>query len=181
MIHETAQVSPLAFLGEGVKIWNHAQVRGGAVIGSGSVLSKNVYVCMNVKIGENCKIQNNCSIYHGVELERGVFVGPHCVFTNDKVPRAINVDGSIKSESDWDEGKTIVKEGASIGARSVVLPNVVVGKFALIGAGSVVTKSVPDFGLVYGNPARLVGFVCYCGKKLGSGLVAGDKCGDCSS
>ena len=176
-IHSTADVSPEAKIGNNVKIWHQAQVREGAVIGDNCILAKNVYVDKGVIIGANCKIQNNSSLYHGVTLERGVFIGPHCVTTNDRQPRAINSDGTLKKDRDWEEGKIVIKEGASLGARVVVLPGVTIGRFALIGAGSVVTKEVPDFGLVYGSPARLVGYVCVCGKKLEEGQKAGEKCG----
>lgn len=129
-------------------------------------MSKGVYIDADVKIGDNVKIQNGISIYHGVTLEDGVFCGPHCVFTNDKFPRAINPDGSLKSASDWVVSETLVKTGASIGAHATIVCGVMIGKWAMIGAGSVVTKDVPDHGLVIGNPARLSGFVCYCGHKL---------------
>lgn len=165
LIHSTADVSSQAKIGENVKIWHQAQIREGAVIGDNCILAKNVYIDKNVRIGANCKIQNNCSVYHGTILEDGVFLGPHCVLTNDKNPRAINPDGTLKDDSSWEEGKIIIKYGASLGARVVVLPNITIGRFALIGAGSVVTKDVPDFGLVYGNPAKLMGYVDKSGKK----------------
>ncbi|MEI8361415.1 MAG: acyltransferase [bacterium] len=158
-IHSTAEVSDKSTIGLNSKIWNLTQVREGVSIGSDCILSKNVYIDFDVAIGNNCKIQNNCSIYHGAIIEDGVFLGPHVVLTNDKLPRAINPDGSIKNATDWTAGKTVIKYGASIGAHSVVLPNVTIGRFAMIGAGSVVTKDVPDFALVYGNPARIVGYV----------------------
>ena len=119
-----------------------------------------------MKIGDNVKIQNNVSVYHGVTLEDGVFVGPHVCFTNDRVPRAINADGSPKSLKDWTVSPTVVKKGASLGANSSIRCGITVGEFALVGMGSVVTKDVPPHGLVYGNPAHLKGFVCYCGSKV---------------
>ncbi|MBI4531736.1 MAG: N-acetyltransferase, partial [Candidatus Latescibacteria bacterium] len=106
------------------------------------------------------------SIYHGVVVEDGVFIGPHVCLINDKTPRAITLDGTLKREGDWQVGKILVRYGASIGTGAIVLPDLVIGRFAMVGAGSVVTKSVPDYGLVLGNPARLKGFVCACGKRL---------------
>lgn len=165
-IHPTADVSPEASLGEGVRVWNQAQIRERAHIGADCIIGKNVYVDFDVVIGSRVKIQNNASIFHGVTLEDGVFIGPHVCFCNDTIPRAIAPDGSLKSQDDWDVGLIHVGFGASIGAGSIILPNVTIGKLAMVGAGSVVTRSVPDYGLVYGNPARLQGYVCSCGRKL---------------
>jgi len=166
LIHKTAQVSEDAKIGSGTKIWNWVQIRENSNIGENCILSKGVYIDFDVKIGNNVKIQNNVSVYHGVTIEDGVFVGPHVCFTNDKIPRAINHDGAPKSNDDWEVSEIKIKEGASLGANSTILPGVTIGRFALIGSGSVVTKDVPDFGLVYGNPARMHGYVCKCGKKL---------------
>ena len=165
-VHPTADVSPEAAIGEGTKIWHHCQVREKAVIGVSCILSKGVYVDIGVRIGNNVKIQNGISIYHGVIIEDGVFCGPHCVFTNDKEPRAINPDGSPKSGTDWQVDQTLVKMGASIGAHATIVCGITIGCWAMIGAGAVVTHDVPDYGLVYGNPARLRGFVCPCGERL---------------
>ncbi len=165
-IHPTADVSPKATLGEGTKIWHQAQIREGAVLGRNCILGKGAYVDFGVQIGDNVKIQNRASIYHGVNLENGVFVGPHVIFTNDKLPRAINPDGSLKSDDDWELGLILVKEGASLGAGAIIVTGVTIGRFAMIGAGAVVTKDVPDYGLVYGNPARLAGYVCERGHKV---------------
>ena len=165
-IHPTADVSARAEIGEGTCIWNFAQVREGAHIGKNCILSKGVYVDAGVHIGDNCKLQNNVSVYHGVTIGDGVFVGPHVCFTNDMQPRAINPDGSLKSASDWMATETRVGYGAAIGANSTIRCGIVIGQWAMIGAGSVVTKDVPDYGLVYGNPASLQGYVCMCGEKL---------------
>ena len=181
MKHSTADVSQEARIGENARIWNQVQVREGAIIGDNCILAKNVYIGENVQVDANSKIQNNSSIYPGVSLETGVFIGPHCVLTNDKLPRAINPDGSLIREGDWKREEIIVKEGASLGARVVVLPGITIGRFALIGAGSVVTHDVPDFALVYGNPARLHGYVCKCGNKLKEEKVGGEKCHVCES
>ncbi|HEX9117475.1 MAG TPA: acyltransferase [Anaerolineae bacterium] len=165
-VHPTAVVSPEASVGEGTRIWQHCQVREGAVIGSNCILSKGVYVDAGVHIGDNVKIQNGVSIYHGVTLEDGVFCGPHCVFTNDRQPRAINPDGTLKTGADWSVSETIVRYGAAIGAHATLVCGITVGRWAMVGAGAVVTHDVPDHGLVYGNPARLHGFVCACGARL---------------
>jgi UDP-2-acetamido-3-amino-2,3-dideoxy-glucuronate N-acetyltransferase len=165
-VHGTADVSPQAVIGEGTKIWQHCQVREGVVIGRNCILSKGVYIDSKVHIGNNVKIQNGISIYHGVTLEDGVFCGPHCVFTNDRQPRAINADGTLKTADDWMVSETLVKTGASIGAHATIICGATIGQWAMIGAGAVVTHDVPDYGLVYGNPARLHGFVCPCGEKL---------------
>lgn len=164
-IHKTAEVSSEAKIGQGTKIWNDTQVREKTKIGQNCILGKNVYIDKGVEIGSNCKVQNNASIFQGARLEEGVFIGPNVILANDKNPRAINPSGSLKKETDWKVGEVLIKKGASVGASSVILPQVTVGQFATIGAGSVVTRNIPDFGLVYGNPARLCGFVCRCGHK----------------
>jgi acetyltransferase-like isoleucine patch superfamily enzyme len=165
-IHSSAEVAPRAVIEDDVSIWNQVQIREGASIGSGSIISKNAYIDVDVSIGANCKIQNNVSVFQGVRVEDGVFIGPHVCFTNDRIPRAINPDGSLKSANEWTVSETVVEYGASIGAHSVILPGVRLGRFSMVGAGSVVTRSVPDNGMVIGNPARLVGWVCDCGARL---------------
>lgn len=165
-IHPTADVSSSARVGAGTRIWNQAQVREQAFIGTECIISKNVYIDFGVQIGNRVKIQNNASVYHGVTVEDGVFIGPHVCFCNDTLPRAITPTGELKGQEDWEVGRILVRAGASIGAGAIILPNVEIGSFALIGAGSVVTRSVPDQALVYGNPARLYGYVCRCARKL---------------
>lgn len=166
VIHETAEISAGARIAEGTRVWNHAQVREGASIGRESVLGKNVYIDCGVTIGAQVKIQNNVSIYHGVTIEDGVFIGPHVCFCNDLLPRAITPMGNIKEQADWLVGPILVRYGASIGAGAIILPNVVIGRFAMIGAGAVVTRSVSDHALMYGNSARQHGAVCRCGHRL---------------
>lgn len=174
-IHPTAEVSPNAEIGSGTAIWHQVQVREGARIGVNCILSKGVYVDSGVIIGDNVKIQNYVSVYHGVTIEDGVFCGPHCVFTNDKAPRAINQDGSLKSGADWTISQTLVRRGAAIGANATIVCGITVGRWAMIGAGAVVTRDVPDYGLVLGNPARLRGFVCSCGGRLRQDSVEQDR------
>jgi len=166
VIHATAEVSPKAQIGSGTRVWHFVQIREGVVIGQNCIIGKDVYIDFDVKIGSNVKIQNSALVYHGVTLEDGVFVGPQACFTNDRMPRAITSDGRLKGNDDWVVGPILVKYGASVGAASVVLPGVTIGRFSLVGAGAVVTRDVPDYGLVVGNPARLVGYVCHCGRKL---------------
>lgn len=165
-IHSTAEVAETASIGEGTRIWHEAQIRNRARIGRDCILGKGAYVDEDVVIGNNVKIQNRASIYKDCVIEDGVFIGPHVCFTNDMLPRAINPDGSLKSADDWTPGQTTVRYGASIGAGAIILPGRTIGRFALIGAGTVVTRDVPDHGLVIGNPGRLVGFVCTCGARL---------------
>ena len=152
-IHSTAEVSPKAQIGSGTRIWHFVQIREGVTIGQNCIIGKDAYVDVDVKIGDNVKIQNSALIYHGATLEDGVFIGPQVCLTNDRNPRAITSDGHLKGNDDWVVGPILIKYGASIGAGSVILPNVTIGRFALIGAGAVVTREVPDHGLVVGNPS----------------------------
>lgn len=174
-IHPTAEVSPRATIGENTRIWHHVQVREGARIGQNCIVGKGAYIDFDVVVGDNVKIQNGCFVYHGATLEDGVFLGPGVILTNDKVPRAINPDGSLKTDADWKAGKVLIKRGASVGTGAIVLPDVTIGEFAMVGAGAVVTRSVPDYGLVLGTPARLVGFVCPCGEQVKQTEVAVDR------
>lgn len=166
MIHPTAEVEPDALVGEGTRIWHHAHIRAGAVIGSQCNLGYGVYVDAGVVIGDRVKLQNRVSVYQGVTIEDGVFVGPHVAFTNDKHPRAVRPDGAPAGEADWTVLPTLVRQGASIGAGAVILPGLTIGRWAMVAAGAVVSRDVPDHGLVAGNPARLVGYACSCGRTL---------------
>lgn len=178
MIHPTADVSPRARIGPDTHIWHQAQVREGAVVGQNCIVGKDAYIDFDVVIGNNVKIQNGALIYHGVTLEDGVFVGPQACLTNDRVPRAITPEGRLKADEDWSVGNILIRYGASIGAGAIVLPDVTIGRWAMVGAGAVVTQSVPDHGLVVGVPACLVGYVCRCGRRLESG-GDGLRCLDC--
>src|SRR3954447_19998887 len=164
-IHPNADVSPEAEIGDGTIIWRNAQIRDQAQLGQHCIVGQNVYIDIAVVIGNNVKIQSNASLYHGLELEDGVFVGPHVIFTNDRVPRAINPDGSLKSAEDWTVGRTRVCYGAAIGAGSVIVTGVTIGRWAMVGSGAVVTKDVPDHALVVGSPARILGYVSAKGTR----------------
>jgi acetyltransferase-like isoleucine patch superfamily enzyme len=167
-IHPTADVSPHATLGEGTRVWANVQIRERAVIGRNCIIGRNSYIEFDVTVGDNVKIQNNASLYVGLTVEDGVFIGPHVVFTNDKLPRAINPDGSLKSAADWHVGQTLLRHGAAIGAHSVIVTGVTVGRWAMVGSGSVVTKDVPDHALVVGNPGRVIGYVSAAGVRCAS-------------
>ncbi len=161
-IHDTAEVSQEAKIGDGTYIWHQAQVREGAKVGSNCRLGKGVYIDKNVVVGDNCKIQNGATLYDGVEVASDVFIGPHVVFTNDLYPRA--------QPDDWKIVPTMVKEGASIGANATILCGITIGSYGVIGAGSVVTQDVPDHAVVVGNPAQLRGYACHCGRPLDENL-----------
>jgi len=158
-LHETSIIDQNVKIGNGTKIWHWCQISKNAKIGKNCNLGQNIFVGQNVKIGDNVKIQNNVSIYKGVELKKNVFVGPSVVFTNIKEPRSfINKKKKFL--------KTIISEGATLGANSTILCGIKIGKFSLVGAGSVCTSSTKPFSKVIGNPARFVGYVNKNGLKL---------------
>jgi UDP-2-acetamido-3-amino-2,3-dideoxy-glucuronate N-acetyltransferase len=169
-IHPSADVAADATIGEDSKIWHLTQIRNGVRIGRECILGRGVYIDAHVVLGNRVKVQNYVSIYEGVTVEDGVFVGPHVVFTNDKHPRAVTPDLALKGPNDWTISHTLVQEGAALGANSTIVCGITIGHWAMVGAGSVVTKDVPDFGLVVGNPARLIGYVCKCGERLPEGV-----------
>ncbi len=167
-VHETAVVDRGARLGAGARIWHFCHVMPGARIGSRCVLGQNVFVGRHVSIGEGTKIQNNVSVYEGVRIGRWCFVGPSAVFTNVKTPRA-EVERRGKYVA------TLVRDGATIGANATIVCGVTVGRYAVVGAGSVVTGDVPEHAVVYGVPARVRGWACRCGAVLDARL----RCPDC--
>lgn len=167
-VHESSYVDAGASIGAGTKIWHFCHIQGGAVIGADCSLGQNVNVAGGARIGNGCRIQNNVSIYDGVTLEDNVFCGPSCVFTNVNTPRAhFPVHGVYE--------KTRICEGASLGANCTVVCGHTVGRSALIAAGAVVTGNVPAYALMAGVPARRIGWVCECGKKLPDSLTC--SCG----
>ncbi|MEV5436042.1 acyltransferase [Streptomyces sp. NPDC052682] len=161
-----AQVDDTAVLGPGTTVWEFAQIREGAVLGSDCVVGRGVYVGPGVRIGRRVKLQNYALVYEPAELADGVFVGPAVVLTNDHHPRAVDADGRAKRAGDWDAVGVRVAEGASLGARSVCVAPVSVGRWAMVAAGAVVTRDVPDFALVAGAPARRIGWVGRAGERL---------------
>lgn len=169
-VHSSSYVEEDVKIGEGTKIWYFCHIQKGSIIGNNCLIGQNVFISNGSIVGNNCKIMNNVSVYEGVELEDGVFCGPSCVFTNDLTPRAEYPKGS-KGHL-----KTIVKHGATIGANSTIVCGNIIGKYAMIAAGSVVTKNVSDYALVAGNPARQIGYVCECGFKLNDEKLC-EKCG----
>jgi UDP-2-acetamido-3-amino-2,3-dideoxy-glucuronate N-acetyltransferase len=157
-VESTSVVDENAVIGDGTRVWNFVHIRENAEIGKKCVLGDHVYVGRGVKIGNGVKLENRATVYEGVTIEDNVFVGPHVTFTNDLIPRSFSTN--------WKIHPTLVKEGASIGARTVIVCDVTIGEYALIGAGSVVTEDIPSHALAYGNPARIRGFVCRNGRKL---------------
>jgi acetyltransferase-like isoleucine patch superfamily enzyme len=157
-VDSTAIVDDGVYLGNGTKIWHFAHIMQDAKIGKDCVVADYVYVGKGVKIGDNVKLENRVTVYEGVIIEDKVFVGPHVTFTNDAYPRSFS--------KDWKIQPTLVSKGSSIGARTVIVCGATIGEYALIGAGSVITDNIPAHALVYGNPARIRGFVCRCTRKL---------------
>ena len=164
-VHESSYIDDGVDIGENTKIWHFCHVQSGASIGAGCTLGQNVNVANNVKIGNGVKIQNNVSVYEGVTIEDRVFLVPSCVFTNDLTPRAAHPKGRQNYI------KTLVKEGASIGANATVVCGNTIGEHAMVAAGAVITGDVKPYALMAGMPAKQIGWVCECGRVLGSGLV----------
>lgn len=169
-IHESSYVDDDVVIGDGTRIWHFCHVQRGARIGKNCSLGQNVNISNNVRIGDGVKIQNNVSVYEGVELEDHVFCGPSCVFTNDLTPRAKYPKGHQNYK------RTIIKEGASIGANATIVCGHTVGRWAMIGAGAVVARDVKDHALMLGVPAEQKGWVCECGSVLDGSLIC-PECG----
>lgn len=163
-VHETAVVDKGVEIGAGSKIWHFVHLLPGTRVGSGCVLGQNVMAGPDVVIGDGCKVQNNVALYKGVTLEEEVFCGPSCVFTNVLTPRAF-----VERKDEFSE--TLVRRGATIGANATIVCGVTIGRYAMIGAGAVVTRDVPDYALVVGNPTRRIGWVSRTGDRLGDDLT----------
>ncbi len=176
-VHPTALVEDGAIIGAGTRVWHQAQVRIRARIGARCIIGKGAFIDFDVVIGDDSKIQNYACIYHGVKLGRGVFVGPHVVFTNDLRPRATDRDFAPLGDGDWTVGVTEVGDGASFGANSTILPGIKIGAWAMIGAGAVVTRDVPAYALVVGSPAYRLGWVCACGNRIAEVETLCPRCG----
>lgn len=159
-IHESSYIDDGVKIGDDTKVWHFCHIQAGAVIGNNCSLGQNVNISNNVHIGNEVKIQNNVSVYEGVKVEDGVFLGPSCVFTNDLTPRARYPKGRENYK------KTLVKEGASIGANATIICGNTIGRYAMVAAGAVVTKDVPDYALVVGSPAKIVGKVDEMGNVM---------------
>lgn len=160
-VHESAYVDDNVEIDKGTKIWHFSHVQGGTKIGKNCSLGQNVNIGNNVIIGNSVKIQNNVSVYEGVELEDFVFCGPSMVFTNIMNPRS-----EFPQRGSEFYLKTLIKKSASLGANSTIVCGNTIGKYAFVGAGTVVIKDIPDYGMVVGTPARLIGWMCACGTKL---------------
>jgi len=174
--HETSCIDEGCVIGEGTKIWHFTHVMAGSRIGRRCTIGQNVLVSPEVVVGDNCKIQNNVSLFTGVILEDDVFCGPSMVFTNVVTPRS-----HVSRRHDY--RRTLVQRGATIGANATIVAGHTIGRFAFIGAGTVVTKDVPEYALVVGNPGRVVGWMCECGVKLASGVKAPvqARCASCNA
>jgi acetyltransferase-like isoleucine patch superfamily enzyme len=166
LVDPSADVDSSAVLGSNTRVWHLVQIRNDVVIGDDCIIGRGAYIGTGVAIGDKCKIQNYALVYEPAVVESGVFIGPAVVLTNDTYPRAINSDGGLKNSNDWDAVGVTVRSGASIGARSVCVAPLTIGRWAMIGAGSTVIKDVPDFALMVGVPARRVGWVGPAGQPL---------------
>lgn len=165
-VHATADLESDVTVGADTSIWHRAQVRTGASIGSECIIGRDVFIDEGVLVGDRVKIQNAALVYHGVSIEDGVFIGPGAILTNDRYPRAITSTGELTRAADWEVSPITIRYGSSIGAGAVVVAGVDVGRFATVGAGAVVTRSVPNHALVAGSPAHRIGWVCACGARL---------------
>jgi acetyltransferase-like isoleucine patch superfamily enzyme len=165
-VHGTADLEADVAVGPRTSIWHRAQIRTGARIGADCVIGRDAFIDEGVTLGDRVKVQNAALVYHGVTVEDGVFIGPNAILTNDRYPRAITSTGDLARATDWQVSPIVLRYGCSIGAGAIVVAGVDVGRFATVGAGAVVTRTVAPNALVAGNPARRLGWVCDCGQRL---------------
>ena len=177
-ISDDAQVAGDVTIGDGTRVWNLVQIREGARIGAECVIGRGAYIGIGVRLGDRCKIQNNALVYDPAVIGDGVFIGPGAILTNDRLPRAISPTGELKRADDWDPVGVTVDTGASIGAGAVCVAPVRIGAWAMVAAGSVVIRDVPDHALVAGNPAHQIGWVGRDGRRM---AVDGDALVDLST
>jgi UDP-2-acetamido-3-amino-2,3-dideoxy-glucuronate N-acetyltransferase len=163
---DSATISESASIASSAKIWEYSQIRENVIIGENTIVGSYVYIDSNVQIGRNCKIQNRALLYHPAKIHDGVFIGPGVILTNDHNPRAIQENETLKSEDDWEKEGVVIEKGASVGAGAICIAPVLIGSWALVGAGAVVTKNVPPFAIVLGNPAKQIGWVGRHGFQL---------------
>jgi len=181
-VHPTADLEADVSVGPRTSVWNRAVLRKGASLGAECIIGRDVFIDEDVHLGDRVKVQNGALVYHGVSVGNSVFIGPGAILTNDRFPRAITATGELARGDDWTVSPIDLREGCSIGAGAVVVAGTTVGRFATVGAGAVVTRDVPDYALVAGNPARRMGWVCSCGTRLsdpsGRGAAADLKQGE---
>jgi acetyltransferase-like isoleucine patch superfamily enzyme len=168
-VHASADLESDVSIGPRASVWNRAVLRHGASIGADCIIGRDAFIDEGVHLGDKVKVQNGALVYHGVTVGNGVFIGPGAILTNDRFPRAITATGELARGDDWIVSPIELRDGCSIGAGAVVVAGTTVGRFATVGAGAIVTRDVPDFALVAGNPARRLGWVCACGSRLTDG------------
>lgn len=164
LVHKTAEIQKGAQIGKGTKIWHNCQILKGAQVGENCTIGHNCFIGSKAKLGNGVKLESNIDVWDLVTIEDYVFIGPSAVFTNDKNPRAKYPKKDFPQYGKW--LTILIKEGATVGANTTILSGLIIGKWAMIGAGAVVTKDVPDYAIVVGNPARFVGWICECGNKI---------------
>jgi UDP-2-acetamido-3-amino-2,3-dideoxy-glucuronate N-acetyltransferase len=165
-VHASAEIEAEVSIGPRTSVWNRAVLRKGAVLGAECIIGRDAFIDEGVRLGDRVKVQNGALVYHGVTVGNGVFIGPGAILTNDRYPRAITATGELARGDDWVVSPIDLRDGCSIGAGAIVVAGTVVGRFALVGAGAVVTRNVSEYALVVGNPARRIGWVCACGTRL---------------